>query len=152
MKQRKWGRIVNIASNWGLTGAINRSDYVTTKHGLIGLTKAVALEALPYNVTCNAICPGSILTPHAERQVKERMARDNQDWDNRCQGISSDEAAVRPLRAAGKHRRAYCLYAQPRSFGDDRCADVVRWRLDLYLEIAGRQPLGNKKAKGQRRP
>jgi 3-hydroxybutyrate dehydrogenase len=81
MKERKWGRIINLASNWGLTGTVGRSDYVATKHGLVGLTKAVALEALPYNVTCNALAPGSIMTPHAERQVRERMARDKVDWD-----------------------------------------------------------------------
>ena len=81
MRQRKWGRIVNIASNWAITGTTGRSDYVATKHGLVGLTKAVALEALADGVTCNALAPGSIYTPHAERQVRERMARDNQDWD-----------------------------------------------------------------------
>lgn len=81
MKARRWGRIINLASNWGLTGTVNRSDYVATKHGLVGLTKAVALEALPYNITCNALAPGSMLTPHAERQVRERMDRDKLDWD-----------------------------------------------------------------------
>jgi 3-hydroxybutyrate dehydrogenase len=80
-KDRKWGRIINLASKWGLTGTVGRGDYVATKHGLVGLTKAVALEALPYNVTCNALAPGSIMTPHAERQVRERMARDKIDWD-----------------------------------------------------------------------
>lgn len=81
MKSRKWGRIINISSNWGLTGTIDRADYVATKHGVVGLTRAVGLEGLPYNVTANAICPASVLTPHAERQVRERMARDNQNWD-----------------------------------------------------------------------
>jgi 3-hydroxybutyrate dehydrogenase len=81
MKTRKWGRIINLASNWGLTGTVGRGDYVASKHGLVGLTKAVALEALPYNITCNALAPGSILTPHAERQVRERMARDKLEWD-----------------------------------------------------------------------
>jgi 3-hydroxybutyrate dehydrogenase len=87
MKQRKWGRIINIASNWGLTGTVNRSDYVATKHGVIGLTKAVALEALPYNVTCNAICPGSTLTPHAERQVRERMSAGNKSWEEAARDL-----------------------------------------------------------------
>lgn len=82
MKSRRWGRIVSIASNWGLTGTVNRSDYVASKHGVVGLTRAAALEALPFNVTCNAIAPGSTLTPHAERQVRERMARGNQSWDD----------------------------------------------------------------------
>jgi 3-hydroxybutyrate dehydrogenase len=73
MKSRRWGRIVNIASNLGLVGTVNRADYIATKHGLVGLTRAVALEALPFHITANAICPGSTLTPHAERQLRERM-------------------------------------------------------------------------------
>lgn len=65
----------NIASNLGLTGTVDRGDYVATKHGVVGLTRAVALEGLPHRVTCNAICPGATLTPHAERQLRERMER-----------------------------------------------------------------------------
>lgn len=75
MKSRKWGRIVNIASNMGLVGGVNRADYIATKHGLVGLTRAAAIEALPFHVTANAICPGSTLTPHAERQVREIMEK-----------------------------------------------------------------------------
>jgi 3-hydroxybutyrate dehydrogenase len=82
MKRRQWGRIVNIASKWGLTGTTNRADYVVTKHGIMGLTRAVALEALPYHVTCNAICPGLTLTPHAERQIQERMARSGENRED----------------------------------------------------------------------
>ena len=81
MRGRHWGRIVNIASKWGLTGTVNRSDYVATKHGVVGLTRAVALEALPYRVTCNAICPGLTLTPHVERQIKERMDRSGKNYE-----------------------------------------------------------------------
>lgn len=81
MKSRQWGRIINIASKWGLTGTVNRSDYVATKHGVVGLTRAVALEALPYRVTCNAICPGLTLTPHAEHQIKERMERGGKNYE-----------------------------------------------------------------------
>lgn len=81
MKRRQWGRIINIASKWGLTGTVNRSDYVATKHGVVGLTRAVALEALPYRITCNAICPGLTLTPHAERQIKERMDRGGKNYE-----------------------------------------------------------------------
>ncbi|MEZ5817761.1 MAG: SDR family oxidoreductase [Hyphomicrobiaceae bacterium] len=81
MRARKWGRIVNIASSWGLTGTVGRGDYVAAKHGLVGLTRAVALEAMSDNITCNSIAPGSVMTPHAERQVRERMARDGLDWD-----------------------------------------------------------------------
>jgi 3-hydroxybutyrate dehydrogenase len=81
MKARRWGRIVNMASNWGLVGTTGRADYVATKHGVVGLTRATALEALPYNITCNAIAPGAVLTPHAERQVHARMERDGTQWD-----------------------------------------------------------------------
>ena len=81
MKQRQWGRIINIASNWGLTGTVNRVDYVSTKHALIGLTKATALEAAPFNITCNAVCPGATLTPDARRRIETRMAETGQDWD-----------------------------------------------------------------------
>jgi 3-hydroxybutyrate dehydrogenase len=81
MRARKWGRIINVASSWGLTGTVGRGDYVATKHGLVGLTRAVALEAMADNITCNSIAPGSVMTPHAERQVRERMSRDGLDWD-----------------------------------------------------------------------
>jgi len=81
MKSRQWGRIVNLASKWGLTGTVGRGDYVATKHGVVGLTRAVALEALPYRVTCHAICPGLTLTPHAERQIKERMERSGKGYE-----------------------------------------------------------------------
>lgn len=74
MKKRQWGRIINLASNYGMAGTTRRADYVSTKHGLVGLTKVVALEGLPYNITCNAICPGATYTPNARKLVAERMA------------------------------------------------------------------------------
>lgn len=77
MKQRQWGRIINLASNYGLAGTPRRADYVTTKHGLVGLTKVVALEGLPYNITCNAICPGATYTPNARKLIAQRMAEKN---------------------------------------------------------------------------
>ncbi|MSQ18366.1 MAG: SDR family oxidoreductase [Betaproteobacteria bacterium] len=77
MKERKWGRIINLASNYGLAGTTRRADYVSTKHGLVGLTKVVALEGLPYNITCNALCPGATYTPNAKKLVAERMAAKN---------------------------------------------------------------------------
>jgi 3-hydroxybutyrate dehydrogenase len=76
MRQRDFGRIVNISSVYGLFGTVNRVDYVTTKTALIGFTRAVALEAAGQNITCNAICPGTSPTPAIEQRLAAEMARD----------------------------------------------------------------------------
>jgi 3-hydroxybutyrate dehydrogenase len=76
MRQRDFGRIVNISSVYGLFGTVNRVDYVTTKTALIGFTRAVALEAAGQNITCNAICPGTSPTPAIEQRLAGEMARD----------------------------------------------------------------------------
>jgi 3-hydroxybutyrate dehydrogenase len=77
MKQRGWGRIINVSSIYGLIGAPNRVSYVTTKTALIGLTRAVALEILGTNITCNAICPGSVLTPVHDAAIQRTMSEQN---------------------------------------------------------------------------
>jgi 3-hydroxybutyrate dehydrogenase len=69
MRRRNWGRIVNIASVHGLVASIEKSAYVAAKHGLIGLTKVVALETAGSPITCNAICPGWVRTPLVQKQV-----------------------------------------------------------------------------------
>ncbi len=74
MKAAGWGRIVNIASAHGLRASPNKSAYVAAKHGIVGLTKTVALEAAGLGVTCNAVCPGFVLTPLVETQITDRMA------------------------------------------------------------------------------
>jgi len=76
MKKRGWGRIINIASVHGLVASIHKVGYVAAKHGVIGLTKVVALETAAIGITCNAICPGWVLTPLVEKQIEER-ARQN---------------------------------------------------------------------------
>ena len=70
MRQRKWGRIINIASVHGLVGSVNKAPYVASKHGIIGLTKGTALENAKTGVTVNAICPGFILTPLIQKQIE----------------------------------------------------------------------------------
>ena len=72
MKAKGYGRIVNIASAHGLVGSPFKSAYVAAKHGVLGLTKVVALEAAETNVTCNAICPGYVWTPLVEKQIEEQ--------------------------------------------------------------------------------
>jgi len=72
MLGRRWGRIVNIASAHGLVASPFKSAYVAAKHGLVGLTKTVALETAGKGVTCNAICPGYVLTPLVEKQIEDQ--------------------------------------------------------------------------------
>jgi 3-hydroxybutyrate dehydrogenase len=89
MKQANWGRIINIASLHGLVASVDKSAYVAAKHGIVGLTKVVALETATTGVTCNAICPGWVLTPLVQKQVDARAARDN---------LSQEEAKKALLR------------------------------------------------------
>ena len=72
MKRRGWGRIVNIASAHGLVASPFKSAYIAAKHGLVGLTKTVALETARLGITCNAICPGYVLTPLVEKQIDDQ--------------------------------------------------------------------------------
>ncbi|PWC33518.1 3-hydroxybutyrate dehydrogenase [Azospirillum sp. TSO35-2] len=72
MRERRWGRIVNTASVLGMVGAPHKPAYVAAKHGLIGLTKSVSIELAPHGITCNAVCPGTVLTPIIERQIAQQ--------------------------------------------------------------------------------
>ena len=83
MLARNWGRIVNVASVHGLVASAEKSAYVAAKHGLVGLTKVTALENATTGVTCNAICPGWVLTPLVQKQVDAKAA---------ALGISNEEA------------------------------------------------------------
>ena len=74
-----WGRVVNIASAHGLTASPYKSAYVAAKHGVVGLTKATALEAAGKGITCNAICPGYVLTPIVEKQIPDQMKTHGMD-------------------------------------------------------------------------
>lgn len=73
MRARGWGRIVNIASAHGLTASPFKSAYVAAKHGVVGLSKTTALETAGHGITCNAICPGYVLTPIVEKQIPDQM-------------------------------------------------------------------------------
>jgi 3-hydroxybutyrate dehydrogenase len=77
MKRRNWGRIVNIASTHGLIASVEKAAYVAAKHGVLGLTKTVALEMARTGITCNAICPGWVLTPLVQKQIDARAARES---------------------------------------------------------------------------
>jgi 3-hydroxybutyrate dehydrogenase len=79
MKQRQWGRVINVASTHGLVASAQKSAYVASKHGIVGFTKAVALETATTGVTVNAICPGWVLTPLVQKQVDARAGADGVD-------------------------------------------------------------------------
>jgi 3-hydroxybutyrate dehydrogenase len=78
MKARQWGRIVNTASAHGLVASGEKAAYVAAKHGLVGLTKVVAIETANHGITCNAICPGWVLTPLVEQQIAARAKASGQ--------------------------------------------------------------------------
>ena len=76
MKARNWGRIINVASTHGLVASAQKAAYVAAKHGILGLTKVVALETATTGITCNAICPGWVLTSLVQKQIDDRAARE----------------------------------------------------------------------------
>lgn len=105
MKESGYGRIINIASVHGHVASVNKSAYVAAKHGLVGLTKAVALETAGTGVTCNAICPGWVLTPLVEAQIRARAASSGK----------STEAAAEDLLAEKQPSKQF---VEPSALGD----------------------------------
>jgi 3-hydroxybutyrate dehydrogenase len=89
MQRRNYGRILNTASVHGLVASIHKAAYVAAKHGIIGLTKVVALENATRGITCNAICPGFVLTPLVQKQIDDRAEE---------RRISVDEATRQMLQ------------------------------------------------------
>ena len=96
MKARGWGRIINIASAHGLVASPFKSAYVAAKHGIIGLTKTVALEGAEFGVTANAICPGYVWTPLVEQQI---------DGQAKSHGISREQVIKDVLLAQQPNKR-----------------------------------------------
>lgn len=96
MKQRKWGRYINIASAHALVASPFKSAYVMSKHAVLGLTKTVALEGAEFGVTANAICPGYVLTPLVEKQIPETA---------KARGITEEEVIRDVLLAAQPTRQ-----------------------------------------------
>jgi 3-hydroxybutyrate dehydrogenase len=126
MRAKNWGRVINLASVHGLVASSAKSAYVAAKHGLIGLTKTVALETATTGITVNAICPGWVLTPLVQKQVDARAARD---------GLS-DEDAKKSLLA---EKQPSLQFTTPEQLAELACflcspaADNVRgqaWAID----------------------
>lgn len=126
MRQGQWGRIINVASVHGLVASAQKSAYVAAKHGLVGLTKTTALETADSAITCNAICPGFVLTPLVQKQVDARAERD---------GISN-EAAKKCLL---EEKQPSCEFVTPEQLGalavffcSDAASQIrgVAWNMD----------------------
>jgi 3-hydroxybutyrate dehydrogenase len=90
MEKQKFGRIINIASAHGLVASEYKSAYVSSKHGIIGFTKTIALEGAPHNITCNAVCPGYVHTPIVENQIGDQM---------KAHGLSREEVIQKVMLA-----------------------------------------------------
>jgi 3-hydroxybutyrate dehydrogenase len=114
MKARGWGRIINMASIHATNVVSNRVDYVTTKHAIVGLTRAVALEIAETNVTCNCLSPGLVLTPNCERQIAEKVAA----------GATREQAIAEMLQIRQPSRRMI-LPAEVAQLGLFLCSDTA---------------------------
>ena len=90
MRKAGWGRVVNIASAHGLTASPFKAAYVAAKHGIVGMTKTVALETAEEPITCNAICPGYVLTPLVEAQIPDQMKTHNMDRETVIREVMLD--------------------------------------------------------------
>jgi 3-hydroxybutyrate dehydrogenase len=127
MLECHWGRIINIASAHGLVASAHKSAYVAAKHGLVGLTKAVAIETAATGVTCNAICPGWVLTPLVQRQIDARAERD---------GIPADEAA-QALLAEKQPSREFVTPDQLAGLAVFLCSDAAAQIRGASLSVDG---------------
>jgi 3-hydroxybutyrate dehydrogenase len=126
MRKNNWGRILNVASVHGLVASAEKSAYVASKHGLVGLTKVVALETARTNITCNAICPGWVRTPLVEKQVAARAERDGAGLEAAC------EALVGEKQPSGAFVTAEELAALAVFLCSDAASQVrgVAWNMD----------------------
>ena len=133
MIKNGWGRIINIASAHGLVASPFKSAYVAAKHGVIGLTKVVALETAEQGITCNAICPGYVYTPLVEAQI---------DGQAKAHGIPREQVIRDVLLAQQPNKRfatveeigALTVFlASRRRRVDHRDRVAGRWRLDRAL-------------------
>ncbi len=95
MKEQNFGRIINISSVHGLRASEYKTAYVTAKHGVIGMTKVLGLEGAPYNITCNAICPGYVRTPLVEKQIPDQAKSHNMSEEEVINKVMLKKQAVK---------------------------------------------------------
>lgn len=114
MKARNWGRIINIASAHGLIASPFKSAYVAAKHGMVGLTKTVALEVAESGITCNAICPGYVHTPLVDMQIEDTA---------RTRGVSRD-AVIRDVMLGEQPTKRFVTVEELAALTSFLCSDA----------------------------
>ncbi len=127
MKSRKWGRIINLASAHALVASPFKCAYVSAKHGLLGLTKTVALEAAEHGVTVNAICPGYVKTPLVEKQIPNTA---------KARGISEEEV-IRNVLLAAQPTKEFVTTEQLGALAVFLCSDAAASINGAALPIDG---------------
>ncbi|MEM1266478.1 MAG: 3-hydroxybutyrate dehydrogenase, partial [Pseudomonadota bacterium] len=127
MKARKWGRIINLASAHALVASPFKSAYVTAKHGIMGLTKTVALEAAEFGVTVNAVCPGYVLTPLVEKQIPDTA---------KARGIT-EEQVKRDVLLAAQWTKEFVTVEQLGGVCVFLCSDAAAQMTGIALPVEG---------------
>jgi 3-hydroxybutyrate dehydrogenase len=127
MKKKGWGRIINIASAHGLVGSDGKAAYVAAKHGIVGFSKVVALDHANHGITCNAICPGWVLTPLVQHQIEDKAKQ---------QGISVKQAEENLL----KEKQPMYQFSTPEHLGALTvflCSDAGKTITGIALPMDG---------------
>ncbi|MDJ1017996.1 MAG: 3-hydroxybutyrate dehydrogenase [Paracoccaceae bacterium] len=127
MREAGWGRIVNVASAHGLTASAYKSAYVASKHGVIGLTKTIALETAEEPITCNAICPGYVFTPIVEAQIPDQM---------KTHGLSRDDV-IRDVMLARQPSKEFVTVEQIAGTAAFLCSDTAAQITGTAVRVDG---------------
>ena len=127
MRFKKWGRIINVASAHGLVASPYKAAYVAAKHGILGLTKTVALETAQDNITCNAICPGYVRTPLVEGQIADTA---------KARGISEEEV-INDVLLAAQHTKKFVTIEQVAGITKFLCSDAAENITGAALPVDG---------------
>ncbi len=127
MRKAGWGRVINIASAHGLTASPFKSAYVGAKHGVVGITKTVALETAEEPITCNAICPGYVMTPIVEKQIPDQMEVHGMDR----------ETVIREVMLSRQPSRQFATVEQMAGTAAFLCSDAAAQITGTTISVDG---------------